>query len=113
MKIINKEYTEYKRLLDKRYDLEIDAVTGIELEDRGKDCEYPGFRMVCKSTHHDYSGTMDRKIKKSDKELIKAGRKIGKSESQVKQDIDAEHRKATEKLVEIAKRIKLAELEAK
>lgn len=107
MKIINKEYAEYKKALRERYNLEMQAVEGIKIKQEDYLEEIEAYRY--KEMYHNYSGKLGVKIALNNTKLTRAGRKIGKKESQIKTDIIKIQREVVEKLFEEAEKIKLAE----
>lgn len=107
MKIVNKEYTKYKELLRERYNLEMMSIEGIKIEEEDYDEEMEGYKY--KSMYHNYSGKLGVKITLNNAKLIKAGKKIGKSEEKIKEDIKKTQLKVVERLFREAEKIKLGE----
>lgn len=107
MKIVNTEYTKYKELLRERYNLEMMSIEGIKIKEEDYDEEMEGYKY--KSMYHNYSGILGAKITLNNAKLIKAAKKIGKSEEGLKEDIKKTQLKVVERLFREAEKIKLAE----
>lgn len=107
MKIVNKEYAKYKELLKERYELEMMSIEGIKIKEEDYDEEMEGYKY--KSMYHNYSGILGAKITLNNAKLIKAAKKIGKSEEGLKEDIKKTQLKVVERLFREAEKIKLAE----
>ena len=107
MKIINAEYAKYKELLKERYELEMMSIEGVKIKEEDYDEEMEGYKY--KSMYHNYSGILGAKITLNNAKLIKAAKKIGKSEEGLKEDIKKTQLKVVERLFREAEKIKLAE----
>lgn len=105
--IVNKEYAEYKKALKERYNLEMQSVEGIRIKEEDYLEEIEAYKY--KEMYHNYSGILGVKIALNNIRLAKVGKKIGKSEEKLKEDIKNTQLKVVERLFKEAEKIKLAE----